>query len=159
MGERGKNVQITCSTGIACTVYSRKFKVCTVHKFLGLGDGRYGPAEISQIIKNSPKYDYVLHNLRDLDCLIVDECSMVSARTFEIINAVCQLKNEKLKFGGIQVIFCGDFYQLPPVANTLYQDTGKYCFESEIFTDIFVHRVVLSNNTRTDDERLVRTIH
>ncbi|WAR18196.1 hypothetical protein MAR_000034 [Mya arenaria] len=40
---RGKTVQITCSTGIACNFY--KGNACTIHQFTGISDGRYGPTE------------------------------------------------------------------------------------------------------------------
>lgn len=84
---------------------------------------------------------------------------MINARTFESIEQVCRIKKENLLFGGIQIIFCGDFFQLPPVANILYQNNGKYCFEREVFQLAFAHKVVLTQNTRTDDERLIQAIH
>ena len=34
-------------------------------------------------------------------------------------------------FGGIQLVFSGDFYQLPPVNET------EFCFESSLWNDIF----------------------
>lgn len=155
--ERGKHVQVTCSTGIACSVYDR-MNACTIHKFLGLTDGRYGPDDITRVISNSPRYAYVLDNINAVDCLIVDECSMVSRRTFETVRQVCMLKNEKAVFGGIQMIFCGDFCQLPPVANLLYQDCGEFCFESGLFKEVFIHKVILQENLRTQDDRLSKVI-
>lgn len=62
LSDKGKNVKITCSTGIACQVYS-SIKACTVHQFLGLSDGRYGPDDIVTIIKNNRKYDNVVNNI------------------------------------------------------------------------------------------------
>ena len=129
-----------------------------MHRFLGLIDGQYGPEEIVKIQRNSSKFDYVQSNLKTLDCLIVDECSMVSERTFETMNAVCKIKDGNVNFGGLQIIFCGDFHQLPPVANILYQDSGKYCFESPIFDHVFGHRVVLTESTRIHEKCLIKTI-
>ena len=43
---------------------------------------------------------------------------MLSKRFFEILNIVAQIiRYNDLPFGGIQVIFSGDFYQIPPVAD------------------------------------------
>lgn len=42
-------------------------------------------------------------------------------------------------FGGIQLIFSGDFYQLPPVGDYLEPDTQRFCFESDDWNSVF-HR-------------------
>jgi ATP-dependent DNA helicase PIF1 len=42
-----------------------------------------------------------------------------------------------LPFGGIQVIFCGDFFQLPPVPNIDDPLTEKFCFQSPIWKTVF----------------------
>ena len=55
--------------------------------------------------------------------------------------------NPKLLFGGIQIVLCGDFRQLPPVPNILYGEEGDFCFESSVFEEVFPHRVVLSEVT------------
>lgn len=49
--------------------------------------------------------------------LIIDEISMMSADLLEKLNAVAQRirKQPDKPFGGIQVILCGDFLQLPPI--------------------------------------------
>lgn len=93
------------------------------------------------------------------DVLIIDECSMISARTFECIEKVLALKNNKKLFGGIQVILCGDFLQLPPVKNISYDDSGFYCFESSFFKLNFPHRVVLDEIVRQSEDELIRAIH
>lgn len=48
--------------------------------------------------------------------LIIDEVSMIDAALFEKLNAIAQfVRGSDLPFGGIQLIACGDFFQLPPV--------------------------------------------
>ena len=42
-------------------------------------------------------------------------------------------------FGGIQLIFSGDFYQLPPVGNRDEPETQQFCFESDDWNSVF-HR-------------------
>ena len=73
LSETGNTVKITCSTGIACQVYSNFAIISTIHQFLGLGDGRYGPEEIVDVINNNRKYDYVATNLSSTNTLIVGD--------------------------------------------------------------------------------------
>lgn len=59
---------------------------------------------------------------------------MMSKRLFDILDIVGKtVRNVQSRpFGGIQLIFCGDFYQLPPVGiNTEDIDNSRFCFESE----------------------------
>ncbi|XP_060594248.1 ATP-dependent DNA helicase PIF1-like, partial [Ruditapes philippinarum] len=154
---KGKTVQITCSTGIACCVYDEN--ACTIHQFTGISDGRHGPGEIVDVVKNNRKYEYVLDNISKVDTVILDECSMISQKLFDTINNVCKIKDPKRPFGGIQMIFCGDFLQLPPVENLPYGDSGRYCFESNDFSTCFPHRVVLEENMRQSESKLMQTIN
>lgn len=150
---KGKNVKLTCTTGIACSQYGRELNATTLHSFLGLSDGRYSPQEINAIHQNVPAFSFVKENVSKLDCLIVDECSMMSKRTFDTIMAVLAMSKQR-----IQMILVGDFYQLPPVANTLFEDDGEFCFQSNTFEKVFKHRVVLKDIQRTHDENLQKLI-
>lgn len=71
----------------------------------------------------------------------------------------CKIKDNEKLFGGIQVIFCGDFLQLPPVPNPLYSVEGKYCFQSQIFNRMFPHQVYLNDVVRQTEIALVNAIH
>jgi ATP-dependent DNA helicase PIF1 len=63
--------------------------------------------------------------------LIVDEVSMLSQKIFELLNEIGKaVRKSPLPFGGLQLIFCGDFYQLPPVGNRDDQESKNFCFES-----------------------------
>ena len=48
-----------------------------------------------------------------------------------------KLRQSAKPFGGIQVIFSGDFYQLPPVGNKENRDSMRFCFESEEWNTVF----------------------
>lgn len=62
------------------------------------------------------KKAHVKERFRNLDVLIIDEISMVSKELLERLNAVVTAARASDKpFGGLQVIFFGDFRQLPPV--------------------------------------------
>ena len=61
----------------------------TVHNFLGLCEGRFEPDKINSVHKEKAAFSFVDIKLRNIDCLIVDECSMISKRTFESTLNVC----------------------------------------------------------------------
>lgn len=133
---RGKKSRhVACSTGIACSVFK---EARTIHWFTGILDGRYGLDCITDVLKNSTQYDYIIENIKKIITIIVDECSMIIQQVFDSIKNVCKIKNLSIHFCGIQIIFCEDFLQLPPVASPAYGDGGKYCLQSENFPHIVV---------------------
>jgi hypothetical protein len=58
-----------------------------------------------------------LRVLEELELLIIDEISMVRSDTLDAIDTVLRHVRRKPleRFGGVQVLFIGDMYQLPPV--------------------------------------------
>ena len=70
------------------------------------------------------------------------KCRCYPKKDFEQVELVCrEVKGNSRVFGGMQLIVCGDFYQLPPVANPAYHDSGSFCFESEIWKQTFHHHI------------------
>ena len=60
--------------------------------------------------------------------LIIDEISMIDSELFDKIEAVARaVRNNNTPFGGIQLIVCGDFLQLPPVIKQ--DEKKKFCFQ------------------------------
>lgn len=57
--------------------------------------------------------------LREIELLIIDEISMVRADTLDAIDAIMRKERKQydLPFGGVQMLYIGDMYQLPPVIN------------------------------------------
>lgn len=113
----------TASTGVAaCHIGGT-----TLHAFAGIGDG-------SGLLKNlcdkAMKTPLVAQKWRKCKHLIIDEISMVDGIFFEKLEAVARhvRKNEK-PFGGIQLILCGDFLQLPPVVDK-NKCPKRFCFQS-----------------------------
>ncbi len=97
--------------------------------------------KFASVIKTNPHYSDVIKRVEEVELLIIDECSMLSKQLFDTLNAVCQMRNPNKPFGGIQIVLCGDFQQLPPVPNKLYSDEGEFCFRSHIFTEAISHTV------------------
>ena len=96
-------VGIAASTGIAADPLDGD----TVHALLGLhvGKPRPEPSEAAAA------------RLCLLDALVIDEISMLDSEMVDVLDSYAKLARNQhsLAFGGLQVIFCGDFLQLPPV--------------------------------------------
>ena len=90
---------LTCYTRIACTQYGG-LNATTLHKFAGLGDGRYSDDELLNLIKTDERYIKTKNNISTADVLIIDEVSMVSAKLFRQVELVCrEVRCKQTHFG------------------------------------------------------------
>jgi ATP-dependent DNA helicase PIF1 len=64
---------------------------------------------------------------------------MMSLKIIEILNDIgkCARKNFTAPFGGVQVVFIGDFFQLPPIGGMDEPTASQYCFESSLWGETF----------------------
>ena len=82
--------------------------------------------------------------LRNLELLVIDEVSMVRADLLDTIDAVLRHFKHRpnIPFGGVQVLFIGDLFQLSPVAREaewrILQDfyEGPYFFQAQVFREL-----------------------
>jgi ATP-dependent exoDNAse (exonuclease V) alpha subunit len=126
---RNRKVEIVCSTGIASTHYG-KLGAKTLHKWAGIEDGRHLNEEIVHLMRTDGRFHVVKENIQSTDLLIIDEISMISARTLGQVENLCRkIRDNEIYFGGLHVILVGDFYQLPPIANKLIGDPGNHCYK------------------------------
>uniref|UniRef100_A0A6C0ER75 AAA+ ATPase domain-containing protein n=1 Tax=viral metagenome TaxID=1070528 RepID=A0A6C0ER75_9ZZZZ len=132
---QGKNIYVTALTGCAAVLLNCKAK--TLHSWSGIG---LGNGSCEQLITKIKKNKFAKAIWKETDILIVDEVSMLSLKLFNILNEIGKAVRGNFKpFGGIQLIFSGDFYQLPPVGNKDEPDTMRFCFESDDWNSVF-HR-------------------
>lgn len=101
---------ITASTGIAATHIGGY----TIHSWSGIGVRRdLTEYDLDHISQNRR----VVGRVQNARILIIDEVSMLSARTLSMVDAVCkEIRRNRQSFGGLQVVLVGDFFQLPPVS-------------------------------------------
>ncbi len=79
--------------------------------------------------------------LREIDLLIIDEVSMLRADTLDAIDAILKsVRRDARPFGGLQVLFIGDMYQLPPVVREREWETMARYYPSPFFFDAQVLR-------------------
>ncbi|XP_054837286.1 ATP-dependent DNA helicase PIF1 isoform X2 [Eublepharis macularius] len=112
----------TASTGVAaCQIGGT-----TLHAFAGIGSGKAPLHQCIELAKRSGV------RLQWLNChhLIIDEISMVDGEFFDKLEEVARtVRKCENPFGGIQLIICGDFLQLPPVSKGTEQP--NFCFQAK----------------------------
>ena len=127
--------QVCAMTGCATLLLPKLCNARTVHSWSGI---RLCKGESDKIITNVLKYKKNKDAWKKIDILIIDEVSMMSKKIFEVLNEIGQrVRYNNQPFGGIQLVFLGDFYQLPPVGTHEDSDTEKFCFESSLWSNIF----------------------
>ncbi|KAM4829769.1 ATP-dependent DNA helicase PIF1 [Thomomys bottae] len=112
----------TASTGVAaCHIGGT-----TLHAFAGIGSGQ---APLTQCVALAQRPG-VRQGWLACQRLVIDEISMVEADLFDKLEAVARAVRQQNKpFGGIQLIICGDFLQLPPV--TKGSQSPQFCFQAK----------------------------
>ena len=148
--EGGKKIQVCALTGCAAVLLACKAK--TVHSFAGIG---LANGSVEEVIRKVVSNKYKLKNWLGVDILIIDEVSMMSWKIFEILDFIARKSRKKMQvpFGGIQVVFSGDFYQLPPVGSNEAgeEDSSAFCFESPNWSKTFDVTICLKTIFRQSD--------
>ncbi|MBI4844043.1 MAG: AAA family ATPase [Nitrospirae bacterium] len=130
-----KNIAVLASTGVAAV----NVKGQTLHSFFNFRADV--TPDTAAKIKPRNKEIY-----KKLDAIVIDEISMVRADLLDCADIFLRRhgRKKKLPFGGIQMIFIGDLYQLPPVVTSkeknLFSDYYKspYFFSARVFDhDLF----------------------
>ena len=128
-----KGIYVTAMTGCAAVLLNCKAK--TLHSWAGIG---LGNGTIEQLVTKIKKNKFAKALWKGTDILVVDEVSMLSLKLFNVLNAIGKaVRNNPNPFGGIQLVFSGDFFQLPPVGDKDESDTQRFCFESDDWNSVF----------------------
>ena len=161
----GKIVQVCAMTGCATVLLGCK-NTKTLHSWAGIG---LGNGTINDIIKRIVRNRKRRQNWLKTDVLIVDEVSMMSKKMFDLLDILGKTirKIPTRPFGGIQLVFSGDFYQLPPVPDQLdisggkpaNLDSGAFCFESHNWAKTWDFIVQLSIIFRQTDKTYIKILN
>ncbi|MBA2744892.1 MAG: helix-turn-helix domain-containing protein [Flavisolibacter sp.] len=139
----GKKTVIIAPTGVAAINAGG----VTMHSFFQLPFGPYLPAYHNSIGSNERLTDKagLLRNLRfssqkrtllnELELLIIDEVSMLRADMLDAMDAILRHTRRQpyIPFGGVQVVYIGDLYQLPPVVPSEEWELLRSIYESPFF--------------------------
>ncbi len=144
--ERGVEPAVTASTGIAAT----HINGMTIHSWSGIGIKRDVSDYDIEMIQSREK---TAKRIIGAKVLIIDEISMLDAATLESVDRVLRTLRQRpmmpeQSFGGLQVIFVGDFFQLPPVSR---EKAAVFAFESSAWKDANPVICYLSEQHRQED--------
>jgi ATP-dependent exoDNAse (exonuclease V) alpha subunit len=146
------DVGITASTGIAATHMGGT----TIHSWTGMGiKDSLNKGDLEEL--KSRKY------LRDrfdrTQVLVIDEVSMLHHFRLDLIDQICRhMKNSDAPFGGMQIILCGDFFQLPPVARS-GEPLAQFAYEAEIWKEANFKICYLEEQHRQTDSAFLKVLN
>ena len=151
----GKKIIVLAPTGVAAINIGGQ----TVHSFFRL------PPKIIQ--KDAIKRLKNKSLVENLDMVIIDEVSMVRADLMDGIDYALRINRGKMKtpFGGVQMVFFGDLFQLSPVveneARQLLEElyATPYFFSAKVFDDCHIRSIELSNIYRQKDSSFMELLN
>ena len=162
--EKKKIIKVCALTG--CAAILLQCKATTLHMFSGIGLANKKNSEIVEELFTKKRHK--LKNWRGLEILIIDEVSMMSLKILLLLDLIARKFYKKaLPFGGLQVIFTGDFYQLSPVFTNCSEkeqeqekENSMYCFQHELWDQLFIkeNQIVLKTIYRQNDEAFLKVL-
>ncbi len=149
---------VTASTGIAAT----HINGTTIHSWSGMGIADTLTDELrGQLAERSA----LSARIRKASVLIIDEISMISPAFLDGVDQICRDAHceQSMAFGGMQVVFCGDFFQLPPIGGANASRNGKghkrYAWQSQAWLDAQIVPCYISEQHRQrEDDALLRLL-
>ncbi len=161
-----KNYVVLAPTGIAAINAGGS----TLHSFFHLpfsplvpDDSRFQGRRIREFLKYNKEQ---IKLLKQLDLIIIDEISMVRADTIDFIDRILRTYsgNSRLPFGGKQLLFVGDVFQLEPVVTRderdilqRFYDTPHF-FSARVFHQIQLVSIELTKVYRQTDTAFITVL-
>lgn len=152
LNDLGAEIGVTASTGIAATHMGGT----TVHSWSGIGIRDY--LTKNDILEIASK-KHISKNIKNASVLIIDEISMLHHFRLDLIDKIIrEIKNVESPFGGIQVVFCGDFFQLPPVRKS-FEPQAFFAYHSQSWKDLNLKICYLSEQHRQNDTNYMNILN
>ncbi|MFA5103604.1 MAG: AAA family ATPase [Candidatus Margulisiibacteriota bacterium] len=153
-GKTKKKIVVLAPTGVAAI----NVKGETIHSFF-----RFKPDITLKKVKKLSKNRAGAAVYKQLDTIVIDEVSMVRSDLLDCVDKFLRLNgpDSKRPFGGIQMIFIGDLYQLPPVVTSREDPVFKghyksqYFFDSKVFEGLPMEFLELEKIYRQTDEAFI----
>lgn len=116
----------------------------TLHSFAGIG---LGEEDLRTLIKKVNQNKKAKDRILNCETLFVDEISMAKPELLDKLDKIFQnIRYSSEPFGGMQIIFSGDFLQLPPVWRG--GETKEFAFESKSWQDLKIKNFLLTEIMR-----------
>ena len=153
-----KKVAVLAPTGVAAL----NVKGQTIHSFF-----RFKPGITVDKIRKLRDDDDNNSIYQELDAIVIDEISMVRADLLDCVDAFLRLNgpDKRKPFGGIQMVFIGDLYQLPPVVKgdekTIFRSLYEtpYFFSAHVMGRLEMEFVELEKIYRQHDEHFISLLN
>lgn len=141
---------ITASTGIAAS----HLKGTTLHSWSGMGVRE----ELTQSDLEKIKKKKI--GLSDTAVLFIDEISMLHSKQLNMLNQILKYcRDSDEPFGGIQLVVCGDFFQLPPVEKGNCSGAKKFCFMADSWVEADFTICYLTKQYRQNGDALTTILN
>lgn len=133
----------------------------TIHSFFGFDFSVQGPLSLGNV--NSNKISLVQH----VDTIIVDEVSMVRCDIIDAMDRTLrECRHSSLPFGGIQMVFVGDLFQLQPVVKgeqrelmkQLYGDDSGLFYKANCLKDLSLVKIEFKKIYRQNDKEFIELL-
>ncbi len=151
----GKQLSITSTTGISAININGQ----TIHAWSGIGidnDVKDIWKTVNRIIANPILKQQILN----CQMLAIDEISMLHSKTLTYLDVVLQtVRGIKKPMGGIQIIFIGDFFQLPPVVINRECRKEDFCFSSAVWNELKLEPVILKDVKRQSEINYINVLN
>ena len=153
-----KKVAILAPTGVAAL----NVKGQTIHSFC-----KFKPNITLDRVKKLRGKSANKSIYEKLDAIVIDEISMVRADLLDCVDKFLRLNGKHIDcpFGGIQMIFIGDLYQLPPVINSQEREVFKtlydtpYFYGAQVFNEFRMEFVELEKVYRQHDQEFINLLN
>ncbi len=150
--EHDIDVGITASTGIAATHMGGM----TIHSWAGIGVNAYLSEFDIEALSEKP---YLAKRFEKVKVLIIDEISMLHHFRLDLVDQVLKtVKASNDPFGGVQVVLCGDFFQLPPVSR-FGEPESHFVYKSESWREAGFTICYLEEQFRQSDNAAIAILN
>ena len=151
LNKKNIDVAVTASTGLAATHLDGR----TIHSWCGMG---LNQTLTDDHIKVLIKKEHLALRIKYAKVLIIDEISMLNAKRLDLVNKICQIfRSNTEPFGSMQVLLCGDFFQLPPIKRRDEED-DRFVTESDIWSNMDINICYIEEQHRQQDQELLKVL-
>ncbi|HYF10420.1 MAG TPA: AAA family ATPase [Candidatus Paceibacterota bacterium] len=150
--EKNIGVAVTASTGIAATHLGGM----TIHAWSGLGiRDKLSDRDIDEL----EAFQYLWKRYDGTQVLIIDEVSMLHHFRLDLLERLARsFKRNERPFGGMQVVICGDFFQLPPVSRA-GEPAALFAYSAKTWEALEPKICYLEEQHRQSDDALLSILN
>lgn len=146
----------------------------TIHSLFGLPLRPFAPTteridgslanNITDLIRHFRYRKNKLKLLREIELIIIDEVSMLRADVLDMMDfSLRHVRRNQQPFGGVQMLFIGDLYQLPPIVRdesllSLYY-TSPFFFSAKVIDQVKLATIELTEVYRQKDPKFLEILN